>query len=212
MKIFHDIEQGSPEWIELRKGRPTASGFDRIITAAKGDLSKAAVEYIDELNGECFCPDWEYWSGNFFTDRGKEFEEMARECFQLRTGHDVRQVGFCISDDGVSGCSPDSLLYCDGEPFAGLEIKCPAPKAHAKYTRLNALPDEYKQQVHGSMAVTGLNEWHFFSYFPGVAPVHVIVKRDEYTAKVEKAIADFVAQYKAVRAEVMPRLFPNPAK
>ena len=33
MKIIKDIEQGSPEWLALRLGRPSASGFSNLIRA-----------------------------------------------------------------------------------------------------------------------------------------------------------------------------------
>lgn len=207
VKFFPDIEQGTDEWLQLRKGKPTASRFSDIITAAKGDLSKSCEGYIDELIGECFCPEFEYFRGNVFTERGKEVEGEAREAFEAETGLAVRQMGFALAANGVCGCSPDGLIYdAAGACIAGVEIKCPSPKVHIAYVRGGVLPDTYKQQVHGSMAVTGLNEWHFWSYFPGMRHLHVVVKRDDYTAKVEAALAQFVEKYRAEMAQMMPRL------
>lgn len=196
MKIFRDLIQGSDEWKAVRKGKPTASRFSDIITAAKGELSKSATGYIRELIGECYCPDWEPWHGNQFMDRGKELEPEARECFIAEIMLDVREVGFVLGPDGICGCSPDGLIYENGIPVSGVEIKCPIPKTHVGYIMDGGLPDDYKQQVHGSLAITGLNEWHFWSYFPGMRPHHVIVHRDEYTAKVESALKEFVAKYR----------------
>jgi hypothetical protein len=68
------------------------------------------------------------------------------------------------------------------------------------------LPDEHSQQVHGSMAVTGLNSWHFFSFFPGLQPFHIIVYRDAYTAKLSASLDDFLIQYAAARSAVIPKL------
>ncbi|GAT33266.1 YqaJ-like recombinase domain-containing protein [Terrimicrobium sacchariphilum] len=209
MTIYDQIEQGSDEWKELRKGKPTASSFSKIITAAKGELSKSVDGYINKLIAECFCPEWEDWQGNFFTERGKAYEDEAREAFRQFSGHDVRKVGFCLSNDGVSGCSPDSLIYCDGNPVAGLEIKCPAPETHVGYIRAGVLPDDYKQQVHGSLAVTGLSEWHFWSYFPGTQPFHVVVRPDEYTAKLAAALEKFVELYKAEYSAALPKIIKN---
>lgn len=208
MKILWNLEQGSAEWKEKRKGKPTASGFSNIITAAKGELSKSADGYINQLIGETFCPDWEDWQGNKFTERGKEFEAEAREAFQAELiAGDLVEVGFCIADDGVCGCSPDGLILdINKEPVSGVEIKCPSPKTHVGYVRGGVLPDDYKQQVHGSMAVTGLCEWHFWSYFPGMKPLHVIVERDEYTAKLEAALAQFVEMYREARELALPKL------
>jgi putative phage-type endonuclease len=206
VKVFADLVQGTDEWLQIRKGHPTASRFSDIITAAKGDLSKSSAGYIRELIGECFCPEFQYFTGNKFTERGKELEPEAREAFAVETGLTVTQVGFCLSDDGVSGCSPDGLISADGKYVAGVEIKCPSPKVHVGYVLDGVLPEDYKQQVHGSMAVTGLNEWHFWSYFPGMRHFHLIVKRDEYTEKLATSLAAFVEQYKAAHAVAIPRL------
>lgn len=217
MKIFKDIEQGTEEWAAIRKGRPTASRFDEIITAT-GLPSKSQGAYIRELIAECFCPDFSSWAGNIYTDRGAELEPEAREAFAAQTGLTLEQVGFVIGDD-VCGCSPDSLIQQtevvehrrEGDVtvtkyIAGVEIKCPSPKAHVGYVLDGILPAEYRQQVHGSMAVTGLNTWHFWSYFPGMKPLHVVVERDEYTAKVEAALKDFAARYKEAMAAAVPKL------
>jgi exosortase/archaeosortase len=68
------------------------------------------------------------------------------------------------------------------------------------------LPDEHKQQVHGSMAVTGLNSWHFFSFFPGLQPFHLIVHRDAYTNKLSASLDQFLIDYAASRSAAIPKL------
>jgi predicted phage-related endonuclease len=139
-------------------------------------------------------------------------EPEARKAFEQHTGAATEQVAFVTAEKWghVVGCSPDSLiLNMIGQPVAGLEIKCPSPFTHAEYIEDGELPDQYKAQVHGSMAVTGLNEWHFFSYFPGLQPLHLVVKRDEYTAKIEAAIDQFVIEYGAYRQMMTPKLQLN---
>lgn len=205
MRVIRDIIQGSPEWLQIRKGRPTASRFSDILTA-KGDLSKSARGYICELIGECFCPEFEYFSGNAYTQRGTAIESEAREAFAVETGLVVEQVGFVIAADGICGCSPDGLIPDGGHYVAGVEIKSPTPKVHVGYVLGGVLPDDYKQQVHGSMAVTGLPEWHFWSYFPGMRHLHVVVKRDEYTERLASSLAAFVADYRAAREAAIPKL------
>lgn len=206
MKVYPQIEQGSDEWIAIRKGRPTASKFDTIITAT-GKPSTQAAGYIRELIAECFCPDFKMWFGNAYTERGTEVEPEAREAFSTHTGLKLEQVGFVLAKDGICGCSPDSLIVdADGKYIAGLEIKCPAPKTHVGYVLDGVLPNEYKQQVHGSMVITGLTEWHFWSYFPGMKPFHIIVKADQYTEDVASQLTKFVAQYKEARETAIPKL------
>lgn len=209
MKIYRDIEQGSEEWLLLRKGRPTASSFDAIVTAT-GKSSTQREGYMRELIAECFCPDFVAWYGNPATERGKETEGEAREAFRAVCSLSIEQVGFVLSDDGVCGCSPDSLILgTEGQHVAGLEIKCPAPKVHVGYVLDDVLPSEYKQQVHGSMAVTGLKVWHFWSYFPGMKPFHKVVEWDEYTDKMAAGIKAFVDDYKALTAIAIPKLKLN---
>jgi hypothetical protein len=207
MIIHEKVIQGSDAWFALRRGRPTASRFKDIITAAKGDLSKSAPAYIAELIGECFVPDWIDFAGNKFTDRGTELEPVARKAFDDYTNYKTTEVGFVTRADGVVGCSPDGLITGpSGGYMSGVEIKCPSPKVHVCWIMAGGLPDEHKQQVHGSMAVTGLNSWHFFSYFPGLQPFHTIVHRDAYTAKLSASLDDFLIQYAAARSAVIPKL------
>jgi hypothetical protein len=206
VKIYHDLEQGSDEWKAIRKGKPSTSKLSSIITAAKGELSKSRVGYIRELIGECFAPEWEEFAGNKYTDRGVELEPEAREAFIAETMLDVIEVGGVLADDGISWCSPDGLIF-DGETIvSGLEIKCPSPRVHVGYVLDGVLPSDYKQQVHGAMAITGAKRWHFWSYFPGLRPLHLIVERDDYTEKVASALAQFVTEYKTALGEATPLL------
>jgi hypothetical protein len=226
MIIHEKVIQGSDAWFALRRGRPTASRFKDIITAQKGDLSKSSPAYIAELIGECFVPDWIDFAGNKFTDRGTELEPVARKAFEEHTGDKTTEVGFVTRADEVVGCSPDGLVLHLGKNLErdavydkhnritngselfcwGVEIKCPSPKVHVGWIMAGGLPDEHKQQVHGSMAVTGLNSWHFFSFFPGLQPFHVIVHRDAYTAKLSASLDQFLIDYAAARSAVIPKL------
>jgi len=206
MTVYEDLIQGSDAWLAIRKARPTASGFSRILTST-GSLSKSSRGYILELIGESFCPEFEYWGGNKHTEKGTQCEPEARACFSEMTGETVQQVGFVVSDDGISGCSPDGLLVDSSGVFkAGLELKCPSPKVHIEYVMDGVLPADYRQQVHGGMAITGLTEWHFFSYFPNMRPFHILVGWDDYTEKLKDSLAVFVAEYKATRDTLIPKL------
>lgn len=181
--------------------------FKKIITPG-GELSKQADGYIFELIGQCFVPDFDEFAGNRFTERGSEYEPEAREAFCAAfPSLNVRKVSFVLSDDGVSGCSPDSIIVGpDGQPCAGLEIKCKTPTVHVETVLEGVLPSDFRAQVHGSMAICKVNQWHFWSYFPGMKPFHIVVERDEFTAKVQNALAAFVPRYKAAMAAAIPKL------
>lgn len=213
MIVYEHIEQRSDEWLRLRAGRPTASQFSRIITPGGKTNPSSWAKYALELTAESIRPDEAGWTGNRHTERGNELEADAREAFEARMGLEAVEVGFVTRADGVIGCSPDALIrppYSggDGAPawVAGLEIKCPSPKVHAATLIEGEMPAEHLPQVHGSMAVTGLGWWYFVSYCPGFRMVIKRVQRNDYTAKVEKALDDFLAFYRERRAELLPQL------
>ncbi|MBK1884831.1 YqaJ viral recombinase family protein, partial [Luteolibacter pohnpeiensis] len=201
MTIWEDLIQGSEKWHAARAGRVTASQFKRVLTAAGGKDSSSWKDYALTLTAEIISPEIvPAFAGNRHTDRGNELEPRAREYFCQLTGLVVEQVGFITREDGIVGCSPDGLIVHEDSYVAGLEIKAPAPKTHLEYLLNGTLPDEYKQQVHGSMAVTGLDTWHFFSYCEEVSgkplrPLHLEVKRDHYTERLSDALDRFLIYY-----------------
>lgn len=112
--VIHDVEQGSPEWFERRKGKMTASHATAI-----GNAGKGLETYIVELMAEYYSSgDKEHFS-NRHTDRGNEYEPVARELYSFEQGVDVEEVGFIEFNEYV-GSSPDGLVGEDG----GIEIKC----------------------------------------------------------------------------------------
>lgn len=210
MNIIENLEQGSEQWFQVRTGRPTASNFDRIITPTGKDSSQWEGYAID-LMADCIRPDMVDFVGNRHTDRGNELEPEARDLFSATMGLTVQQVGFITRDDGIVGCSPDGLIYREGKPIAGLELKCPLAKNHAKYLVEGVLPKDYAPQVHGGMAVTGLDFWYFMSHCQGMAPFILRVERDGFTTKVADALDRFLIFYAARRKEVMPMLIGKEA-
>ena len=207
MIIKEDVPQQSEEWFRMRKGRPTASQFFRIYTAGGKDSSQWEA-YATELVTECIRPDEiPAFTGNKHTDRGNELEPEARALFSELTGFETKEVAFITRDDGVVGCSPDALvLGPDGEPFAGLEIKCPMAKNHAETLLSGVMPTTHKPQVHGGMAVTGLKKWFFLSYCPGFRPLLVETYADAYTASLSDALDRFLIFYSAHRKKILPIL------
>jgi len=209
MIVYDDIDQKSPEWFRIRAGRPTASEFDRIISPA-GKSSPATWHSLAiELIAESIRPDELQWAGNRHTDRGNVLEAEARRVAARHIGEEVAEVGFVTREDGVIGCSPDGLIRRSGESGAvvsGIEIKCPSPRVHIEYLLAGTLPEKYAPQVHGSMCVTGLSNWYFVSYCPGMRPFILRVERDDYTKQVEEALDKFLVFYAERRREIIPQL------
>lgn len=208
MKCY-DFEQYSMQWWAIRRGVPTASMFGKIITPAKGELSKQADDYIHQLIADQYDPEYgeveDYVSAAM--RNGTQMEPEARRFYEFERDCTVDEVGFCIDDDGRFGCSPDGLVGGDG----GLELKSPLAKTHIAYLIADELPDAYKPQVHGSLVVTGREWWDFMSYVPGFPPLLIRVEPDEYTEKVRKALDDFWPRYQEALEKVRQMDgFPEP--
>jgi len=183
-----NLEQGTQEWLDARKGIPTASSFSKIVTPSKGDKSTSSKTYMYELIAEKLGASNESYS-NEWMERGNELESMARSTFEFLTDLKVDEVGMIKTDCGNIGCSPDGLIGEDG----GLEIKCPKASTHIKYILEGVLPLEYKTQVMGSLMVSERDYWYFMSYHPELDPFILKIERDEeFISKMKKHIDSFV--------------------
>ncbi len=176
MKIV-ECQQGTPEWFAVRCGIPSASNFDKIL-CVDGKVSKQRTKYLYQLAGETITGIAEETYQNAVMLRGKEMEAEARQLYQLITGQEVVEVGFCLGEG--YGCSPDGFVATAGL----LELKCPILATHVGYLIENTLPTDYFQQVQGQLLVTG-REWvDFFSYYPGMKPLIIRVNRDDKFLKI----------------------------
>jgi len=196
--IIIDAPQLSEEWFAARAEiGPTASNFDKIVTS-KGLPSKQAQKYLYERAGERIAGFKGDSYQSFAMQRGIELEEEARSLFELIHGIEVKQVGFCMSDDKTFGCSPDGLLE-----DSGLEIKCPLIHTHVDYLLSGELPSAYIQQVQGSMLVTGFKYYWFISYYPGLPPLIIRVERDtEFLIKLKVALDNFCVELNQVESKL----------
>lgn len=199
MRVVECI-QLSPDWFDARRGIPTASNANRIITPG-GKPSSAMDGYIAELIGDMFALD-----PNAMTEKpmnaamrhGVECEPRARAWYAMEKNVEVQQVGLCISDDGRWACSPDGLL---GD-HSGLELKCVQASTQVKYLLAGGMPEEYKPQVHFSMMVTGRKQWEFLSYCDGLKPLLVTVHEDGYTKELRVQAEVFYAKFQAALAKI----------
>jgi len=174
--IVSNDEQGTEAWFESRLGKPSASGFGKLITRT-GKPSAQAEAYINQLIFEKLSGKIPESYTSAAMERGNELEPEARENFEFINNVSVRQVGFVQNDELTYGCSPDGLLDDDN---GGVEIKCPLGQTMVKYMRdPQELVKAYWQQIQGSMWVTGASHWYAFAYHPETAHVQVRVERDE---------------------------------
>lgn len=219
--IYFDVKQGTEDWWLLRKGIPTGSRFDMILTPAKGLPSASQKKFIAELIGEIMSempPEGVENFTNRATRWGEECEIHARRWYSLQTGREVFNGGFCMTEDERFGCSPDFIVgldlsnatefvrMIDGQRFVGMkgatcahtgEVKCPQSHTHTEYLLEGTLPNDHKCQCHGHMVVTGCDATDFLSYSPGIPELLVEVNRDAFTAKLAAALEPFYADFQA---------------
>lgn len=177
MKI-HDVEQGSPEWFDLRAGKPTASMASSLITPGKLDLSASIPAYANHLAAEIYLGSpiiSDYQSRAM--ERGQELEGVAIEDFSFLKETDVAPAGFITDAAETMGCSPDGM----GDGF-GVEAKCPDNVHYhvdmARHGHNSDLARRYRLQIQMSLFVTGLDRWFLHSYYPSLPSVTLELKPD----------------------------------
>jgi hypothetical protein len=191
--MIHTCEQYSDAWWEIRKGLPTASNANKLVTPA-GKKSASSRELLNSLLADRRGLGDPPIDPTEWMLRGTELEPEARRFFEFETNLPVKEVGFVTNAADSAGCSPDGLVYEEGQPFhAGLEIKCPKASTQIGYLLKGGLPAYYKPQVHFSMVVMCVTEYHFLAYHPELTPLLVKVEWDEYTDAIAQAIEEFAA-------------------
>jgi hypothetical protein len=229
--ITLNYPQRSIDWITARLWRLTASRMSTVITSTgKLSRSEAALGAIDKLiagialanvmnaraNEIDGLDDWQLadfmanfigdsFKGNRHTRRGEDCEPDALAALAAKIGMEITEVGMCVMGDcenGVVSCSPDGLIYQARKLIAGAEVKSPCLAVYYGQVARGTLPDDYKLQVHSSMAICEVDTWHFCSYFAGRPLFHVEVKRDAFTDTVERSLIEFRDVY-AARYEIV---------
>jgi len=183
MIIENSFNQLDPEWFKAKAGIPSASRFNEIIKPT-GGASDQSQNYMYRLAGEYLigCAD-SYMS--YDMKRGIELEPEAVAFFEFTHGVELEKVALCYYDERKDRiCSPDRI---------GLEIKCPKMHTHIDYLMKKKLPLIYKPQVQGCMYVTGFDYWWFMSYYPGLPPLEIKVRRDEnFISELHERLEGFI--------------------
>lgn len=199
--ITHDVEQGSPAWIGLRLGLPTASCFDRIITPT-GKPSTQADAYANTLIAEWLTGIPGGVEANGWMQRGTDMEPEACAWYEMDRGVEVSTVGLITDDDMRWGCSPDRLVGSSGL----LEVKVPAPHTHVGYLLGGSLPGKYKPQVQGQLWIAEREWCDFLSYHEAMPPLLVRVERDDtYIKAMEDELARFVESLERKKQTLLAR-------
>lgn len=190
--ITLDCEQGSEEWLQARCGIPTATGFEKIVTAT-GKKSSASLKYMAELIEESILGVKENNLKSYYIERGNQLEPLARQAYEFFTGHQVQQVGgVYLNEQREVMVSPDGLIP---ELRKGLEIKCPKMSTHITYLIEGGVPSEYIIQVQANLWVTGYDTWDFVSYCPEYSKQPFYLFTAERNTTLMKAFNEHIPQF-----------------
>lgn len=151
--IFHDIDQNTEEWLQLRSAKVTGSGVSKIMAnlgKAFGDPAKKYASQIalERITGKYISSGY----SNDHMDRGHEQEPLARTAYEEKHFCTVTNGGFFDLDD--LGCSPDGLVDDDGM----IEIKSVIPSVHFVNVKRQSFDPAYEWQLIFNLKCTG-REW-----------------------------------------------------
>lgn len=209
---YGDLEQGSDEWLEARRGIVTASVVGELVTpktltVANNDKSRAltALLVAERITG---------WSDptyiNADMQRGHDIEPIARDLYAEKNGP-VAELGFMVREFDTStaitipdrlsfkiGYSPDGLVGDDGL----IEVKAPRAKTHLLTHVSGQVPLHHMAQIQCGLLVADRSWCDFISFYAGMPPFIKRVERDERWGEVIVAAAEtFEARAAEMQAE-----------
>jgi hypothetical protein len=196
--VYHDVAQGSQEWLDLRRGKLTASEMSRIITPklkvadnqdSRAHVFEIAAQRISGFVEEGFI--------SYDMMRGHEEEVDARDHY-TRHYAPVEHVGFITNDRWgfTLGYSPDGLV---GE-IGLIEAKSRKQKFQVETIVKGEVPAEHVIQCQSALLISEREWLHFLSYSGGM-PMDLIPV--EPIAEFQEAITEAATAFEARVAEVI---------
>jgi len=195
--MFHwNVEQGTPEWDAIRRGKVSASNIDAVMSKGKNYRARLVCERLTGVTEDTF--------SSYDMQRGMELEPAARESYEFLTGNNIIQVGWVDHPTiDMAGCSPDGLIWGDenvmpdgyGSIEGAVEIKCPKAATHLDYMLQgeDAIEGGYIKQMQWQMACCELRWVDFCSYHPSFPTnqqlVVIRIYRDEEMISKQKDLA-----------------------
>jgi hypothetical protein len=156
---FHNVEQNTDEWLQLRAGKVTGSGISKIMANEGKAFGQPAKDYavqiaLERIIGE---PRGNNYS-NGHMERGHEQEPLARAAYEDEFFCDISGGGFF--DCGNEGCSPDGLIGDSGI----IEIKSCIYNIHYKNVKRDDIDPAYKWQLYFNLQKTERDWIDYVSY------------------------------------------------
>jgi len=189
---FHDIEQNTDEWFDLRAGKITSSAVAKVMAYFGVKWGDPAKEYAQHLALERFTgkriEKVSYRSKAM--QRGHDLEPIARGLYEMDQMVSVTNGGFF--DDGKTGDSPDGLVGKTG----GVEIKSVEISAHWKRIKRGGIDTAYQHQVDFHILKTEREWFDFISFCPDFPEdmqlyIHRVHKDENRLLKMRIRLAQF---------------------
>jgi YqaJ-like viral recombinase domain len=202
VEFFHDVEQRSDTWLELRRGLMTASNFAKVMANGKdGTDSKTRQDYMEKLAGEIVTGQVAESFRSEAMERGGRMEPEARAWYERTRLCDLTQIGFVRRTvrvqsgieiaEFVIGCSPDSQV----SSRKGLEIKSVAPHLLGPIKDRGAagFPTGHRAQIHGTMLCCDWDEMDLLLFYTGwpKPPVFTIERDEPYIGNMKTELEKF---------------------
>lgn len=188
---YLELEQGSPEWLEARLGKISASrAGDLLATVRYGEAAgyrnyktELAVERITGKRAERFVTNAMQY--------GTDTEAVAATMYQLQTGNLATICGAFEIDGTNVLASPDRLVGDDGL----VEIKCRELGNHVESMLADKIPDLYYKQIQFQLWVTHRQWCDYVSYGDEMPEnAQLFIKRVERDDEVINEIIERVEQ------------------
>jgi len=191
--IYREVEQGSDSWLEIRRGKVTASRVADVLAKTKTGVSASRANYLIELALQRVTGVIEPSFMNDAMQWGKDNEQTARTAFEVAHNVFVDQVAF-VDHPTIKdfGCSPDGVI---GDSL--LELKCPYQSAvHWSYFK-DGCPSKYYTQIQAQMSCTGAKSVWFVSYDGRMPPrsqlyIEEVLRDADFIEKLESEVKQFL--------------------
>lgn len=207
-EFFWELPQLSDRWHRLHVGRITSSGMDEIITPT-GNLSSSKAAEASAVNlvmeHRSGYGDKNLFKGNYWTERGLRLEPDARDSYEFIKGLAVTPCGFISR--GIYGCSPDGVAM-ELSPPRDIEIKCLSQRVHG-WVEDHGPEPKHNVQMHSRMVIADFVECHYWGHHPSHPTNDLLIKRDDFTERVQSAMLEFEELVMTVAARKGVKLFTN---
>ena len=193
---YIDVEQGSQEWLDLRRGKASASRAADLLATIRYGEAAAYRNYKTELAIERITGKSPERYVTRAMEYGTDTEPVARLMYQLVTGNVVKQSGIYVIEGKNACASLDGEVGEDGV----LEIKCRELANHVESLALDKVPDVYYKQIQFQLWVTHRKWGDYLSYCDEMPEnAQLFIKR---VNRDEEVIAEIEERYEQIEKDI----------